>query len=295
MTARWGISGSRDTCIPEVIVNRILRAGAAVAAALALGIAGMASAAGASAPAPLDPNDAASPSGQVRPLAITSNLEDVFVPVAPCRIVDTRQGAGTNGTPLTSLQTRTYYVGGTFGFAPQGGKSGGCGIPVGAVAIAATVTAVGPEHAGWIRAWPNGQSEPTATLLNYAGSSIGSGATVPVATNSAFALKVRNYGGPTDLVIDVAGYYRPQIQAQLGINGGVSSGSPRVVSSLNIATGQYRVTLDRDVSDCSANSNPDGSGGYIVNTFASGSTVTAYAYSLTGVPTNIYWQLHITC
>ena len=88
-------------------MKRVIRAGVAVAAALTVGIFGLASASGASAPAPTDPNDAASPSRGLQTQAITANLEDVFVPVTPCRIVDTRQGAGTNGTPIAPLQTRT--------------------------------------------------------------------------------------------------------------------------------------------------------------------------------------------
>jgi hypothetical protein len=132
-----------------------------------------------------------------------------YVAITPCRIVDTRYGTGTNGTPFSTLQTRTYYVGGTVGFAPQGGTSGGCGIPVGATALAATFLVVGPSGGGRVHAWPNGQAEPNATTYYYGSHTGSSGTTVSINAASAYALKVRNYSATTDLVIDVTGYYAP--------------------------------------------------------------------------------------
>ena len=75
----------------------------------------------------------------------TNPSESRYVAVTPCRIIDTRNGAGVNNTPFSALQTRTFSVGGTTGFTAQGGKSGGCGIPVGAVGVAATLTAAEPN------------------------------------------------------------------------------------------------------------------------------------------------------
>ena len=48
-------------------------------------------------------------------------MQDLYTPITPCRIVDTRKAGGAIGA-----ETRTYYVAGTFGFAPAGGTSGGC-------------------------------------------------------------------------------------------------------------------------------------------------------------------------
>lgn len=172
------------------------------------------------------------------------------MPITPCRIVDTRGGTGTGGTPLTSLQTRTYYVGGTFGFAPQGGKTGGCGIPVGATAISATVTAVGPTHGGYLRVWPNGQSEPSATVLSYGTFSMGTGTTLTINPSTAYSLKVRNYVGPTDLEVDVAGYYVRPMSGLIRSDGTTYDGTNRVINSGRLAAGQYWVQLDRNIAYC---------------------------------------------
>ena len=49
----------------------------------------------------------------------------VFVPVTPCRVVDTRRGGGALGV----REVRSWQVGGAGGaFAGQGGRAGGCGI-----------------------------------------------------------------------------------------------------------------------------------------------------------------------
>src|SRR6478735_2984629 len=111
--------------------------------------------------------------------------------ITPCRIVDTREGTGTGHTPIGNLQTRTYFVGGTFGFAPQGGKPGGCGIPVGATAIATTFIAVNPTNKGGLRAWPNGQPEPTANVLNYGTFTMTGNPTTTINPSTAYSLKVR--------------------------------------------------------------------------------------------------------
>jgi len=51
----------------------------------------------------------------------------VYVPIAPCRIVDT---LSPSPNPLVANITRTFnVVGSTSDFAGQGGKAGGCGIP----------------------------------------------------------------------------------------------------------------------------------------------------------------------
>lgn len=97
---------------------------------------------------------------QNQPLA-----ENSYVPITPCRIVDTRIGNDVYGTPISNLQTRYFVVAGTLGFGSQGGKSGGCGILEGAVAVTATLLVVGPSNTGRLHAWPNGVAEPTATTF----------------------------------------------------------------------------------------------------------------------------------
>lgn len=225
----------------------------------------------------------------VGPAAITPTLEQLYVPVTPCRIVDTRGGATfNNGT------TRTYYASGTFGFAPQGGKSGGCGIPVGAKALTATFTAVTPSHAGFVRAWAAGGAEPQATLLNYATFNTGTGATVPVLSGGAPALTVKNYGGPTHLVIDVTGYYIPQLQAYISSTGGIIDQSGRLVSVTKGGAGVYTLVWDRDTGSCSAEATSD-FGARHISVYTNPGSTSVYVYDTTGALTDYYFSIVVNC
>ncbi|WP_029138324.1 hypothetical protein [Nakamurella lactea] len=231
------------------------------------------------------------------PLAAPGNQpshEDVYVPITPCRIVDTRKAVGK----FNSTTTRNYYVTGTFGFAPQGGKTGGCGIPKGATAIAATLTAITPTHAGYFRAWPNGLAEPGATLLNYSTVNIGTGANVSLSTTAGQPLRVKNYGGPSHLVIDVSGYYVKQLGVLITFDGSLYSGSSRAISSSRLGVGVYLVQFDRDVKYCSATASVYVADQYASTTTYYGSssdTVQIRVFNAAAVPADQSFYLNVLC
>jgi hypothetical protein len=239
------------------------------------------------------------------PRAITqTSLENHFFALPGCRIVDTRTGGG----PIGNGSTRAFYVGGTFGFAPQGGTSGGCGIPTSAVAIAATVTAVTPGADGFLKAWPSLLTEPAhATVLTYVGNQ-GTGTTQSISATSGTALKVRNFGSAVNVAIDVSGYYTSPIEGLVYTgnstadgSGYVYSGSPHLLSVTWISTGIADVTIDRDVTYCT----PIAGGYYDNSYYANAKTfntnkVRVYTWFLdpgTHVPTpvNNYVYLTVTC
>jgi len=174
--------------------------------------------------------------------------ETHFVAVAPCRIVDTRVAGGALGNGAS----RAFYVGGTFGFAPQGGKAGGCGIPVSATAVAATVAAIGPTTTGYLKAWANGAPEPGSSMLNYfKASAVSTGTTQTIQPTSGPSLRIKNAGPTVNVVVDVSGYYVPQIQALIGSDGSIQAGTSRIVSTSHPGTGSYYITLDRPARQCS--------------------------------------------
>ncbi len=118
------------------------------------------------------------------------DLASAYVPITPCRVVDTRRVGGRfgNGTQ------RSWQVSGT------------CGVPSGATAIEAAVSAVAPKGTGYLRVWPADVSEPNATVVNYAGRGITN--TGPIQLSAAGAVRARNLGSAsTDVVLDVVGYY----------------------------------------------------------------------------------------
>src|SRR5690606_2499293 len=108
--------------------------------------------------------------------SIEAHAQAQFVPITPCRVIDTRTDPGPGGgasAPLKGGQTRSFTV------------KGLCGIPANATAISYKVSAVGPTGTGFMTLWPFGQSRPTASVLFFtAGSTIANGGIVPLAAGS---------------------------------------------------------------------------------------------------------------
>ncbi len=123
-----------------------------------------------------------------------------FYPLVPCRVADTRVTSGFPGSfGAPSL------VGGASRDFPM--PTSPCGIPSSAQAYSLNLTAVGPTAQLYLTAWPTGQTLPVAATLNASGSTtIGGGAIVPAGTNGSISVYASH---PTDLVIDVNGYFAP--------------------------------------------------------------------------------------
>jgi hypothetical protein len=217
--------------------------------------------------------------------------QDLYVPIKPCRVVDTRVQVG----PIGSGVTRTYYVNGTSGFAPQGGASGGCGVPAGAVGVTATLSAVTPSHAGYLRAWAAGGAEPGATLLNYGTGNTSTGTSVQVKSGTGKNLAVKNYGGPTQLVIDVTGYYIPQIHARVTNAGVLDWSTSPVLSASRLQAGIFVVTVDRSLTGCAATASAHGGSPLFTSTGITGSTVIVYVWHADGTPADAYFYLDVAC
>jgi len=177
--------------------------------------------------------------------------EDSFVAITPCRIIDTREAGGA----LQVGGSRVFDVaGGGATFAAQGGKAGGCGIPNLATAIEATITTV-DSGSGFLRAYPANAPAPNATFMNYTpvfnasntGTLAINGCTGICLVNTD--LRLRAYGTATHVVVDVNGYYVRPMGAVVSSAGALLDGN-RVTRASTLATGQYEIGFDRDVSEC---------------------------------------------
>ena len=120
-----------------------------------------------------------------------------FSGVAPARIVDTRIGLGYP-TGLTRGSV-TIQIAGRGGVPPMT-----AGAPPTAVVLNVTVT--NPNAPGFLTVYPSGSTPPTASDVNFV-----AGQTVPnlviVRLNTDGTIRVFNFQGRTDVVIDVFGYY----------------------------------------------------------------------------------------
>jgi hypothetical protein len=126
-----------------------------------------------------------------------------FRALTPSRLLDTR----TNGGPLGPGSVRTIKVTGKNG-VPAGG--------VGAVVLNVTVTE--PTAPGYITVYPNGQSPPTASNLNFVpGQNIANMVTAKVGVNGS--VNIFNFAGNTQVLFDVVGYFPTAPAALLGSAG----------------------------------------------------------------------------
>lgn len=228
------------------------------------------------------------------PAATITATENLYVPIKPCRIVDTREAGGI----LTANSFRNFYVRGTSGFAGQGGTTGGCGLPLSAVAATLSMTTGNSTGVGRINAFPYNETEPSATSITYSTTKTTANPTVKL---SAFGfaphIRVHNFNYSTHLAIDVTGYFVPQIAGVMNSGDGIYNATSRITLNDNTATGKYTVTVDRDITGCSVTAAPY-SGPYLVTAYASGDKVYASTYYFSaGVPTltNMYWQFIVAC
>jgi Chaperone of endosialidase len=147
-----------------------------------------------------------------RTLMHTKSLGDttddlVYTPVVPCRIVDTRSGAGGVFLPQTQRDWLTYSPG---GFASQGGSATSCGIPVRPVAVMMNTTLAntvgGPE---FFELWPFNQTRPTAATVNWSGpgQQPANAEIVPLCTGTCASDFSAYASGQTQAIIDVLGYF----------------------------------------------------------------------------------------
>lgn len=132
-------------------------------------------------------------------LAYAPNPEPLnFFTLAPCRVIDTRDPAGTYGGP--ALQ----------GGAPRNFPLfGRCGVPAGARAVAANITVIGPASAGFLTVGPTGVTLQTSTLNFAAGATRANNAVLALTGNPLGSLTVQaSLSGTTNLALDVVGYFQ---------------------------------------------------------------------------------------
>lgn len=131
----------------------------------------------------------------------------VYVPVTPCRILDTRIVGG----PIAANSFRDFDLADVPRFAPQGGDTSNCNVgDKGSFAAAAlNITVVGPATAGYITAFPYLASQPTAATLNYTAGDIRNGLAIVRLDQTAATYEFSVYSfAQTHLVADIVGYFR---------------------------------------------------------------------------------------
>lgn len=139
-----------------------------------------------------------------------------FVPIVPCRLVDTRAGTdfvGTRSAPIAAGETVTFAV---------WGAKGNCTIPSTATGVATNVTAVNPTQASYVTVYPtDAVTRPTASNLNVTAGAPPTPNQVTVGLSATGSISAYNNAGSLDIVIDIVGYYEPSVGGGTGPSGPV--------------------------------------------------------------------------
>ncbi len=135
--------------------------------------------------------------GQVRRIdfAAAPPPAATFTTLPPCRVHDTR---GSDGPALAANGTRTFAIAGI------------CGVPSGAVAVAANVTITGATAAGSVRIGPAGTTPSLDTISFRAGQTRADNAILGLfgAPTGSVTVVSNIPTGTVHLIVDVNGYWQ---------------------------------------------------------------------------------------
>lgn len=131
----------------------------------------------------------------------------VFVPIAPCRLFDTRLAGGA----IAANTTRGFDVTAVSDYSFQGGSASNCngtGAAGSFAAAAINFTVVTPANGGYITAFPFGGTQPLAATLNYNVGDIRGNLSIVALDQGASANELNVYStAQTHLVADIVGYF----------------------------------------------------------------------------------------
>ena len=150
-------------------------------------------------------------SGWVATPAASTGPDGLYNPVVPTRLADTRGGSqvGPNGS-LPADGTMSVTVAGT-------GQVAGNPVPASGVsAVVLNVTVVTPSAGGFLTVFPAGETRPLAANLNFVPGQIVPNRVI-VKVGAGGQINIFNgSGGPTDVVVDVGGWFTSAASAAGG-------------------------------------------------------------------------------
>jgi hypothetical protein len=156
----------------------------------------------------------------------------VYVPVTPCRIIDTRNGLGGSGVqyngppspdPLVATQARTWEIAYPITTDDPVEGANGCNLPYdvgGAYSVNVTVIPVNNQPIWFASAWGASSNIPTGGIVEPPFSNVN--ATTGTITANAAIINGRNLftayaDTAADLVVDVTGWFAPASVAPEGL------------------------------------------------------------------------------
>lgn len=125
-----------------------------------------------------------------------------FVPITPCRIVDTRPAPDTVGARTSPLGPEETFT------VDAHGNNGNCtGIPTEATGLSLNVTALGATSGTFLTLWATGATQPTASNLNPQPGQPPTPNAVTTGVSATGQFNIFNKVGSVNVIVDIVGYY----------------------------------------------------------------------------------------
>ena len=127
------------------------------------------------------------------PVRSSANFEVVgplqFVPVTPCRLVDTRQTGG----PIQGGSSRNFFL-----------AQIDCEIPASAAAFSLNITVIPQATLGYLTIWPQGDIQPYTSMANSQDGRVKANAAIVPSANDGVSVYVSD---TANVILDVNGYF----------------------------------------------------------------------------------------
>jgi len=141
--------------------------------------------------------------------SVDSGNRSIFVPITPCRLMDTRPGTDNIGPRSTPIGAGESYI------AHVTGVNGNCTIPATATAVSMNVTIITPTSASFLTIWPADQPKPLTANQNWIANqpptpnavtvALSTTATAPATATGQIG--IYNLAGTVNIAADIVGYY----------------------------------------------------------------------------------------
>ncbi len=157
-----------------------------------------------------------------------------FVPLTPCRVVDTRNADGTFGGPAIG--------GNSFRSFPLSLSGNPCAIPSSAIAYSLNVTVLPQTTLGYLTIWPSGEGQPIVSTMNSPDGRIKANAAIVPAgmPSGSVSVYVTN---TTNVILDIDGYFATPTQGSLQF---YPLTPCRIVDTRNGDGGELQAGAERD-------------------------------------------------
>ena len=126
-----------------------------------------------------------------------------FIPIVPCRLMDTRVGSdnvGPRATPLGPAETYTISV---------WGANGNCNIPTTALAMSFNITVTNGTVPSFLTIFPADAPLPVISQMNWVPGTAPTPNNVEVKLSATGTLSFYNLTGTVNVIADVMGYFEP--------------------------------------------------------------------------------------